>query len=205
MEGHPPSMAAFVTQIIPLFSALEKVLDGIKIRNQIERLKGFADDVKVIIRRPEEIGLCYKIISRFEEISGLRMHRDPLREKCQALPFGSHREYKHWPVWVTVKNRIKIVGIWFTNERNKLEEVNTTLVEQNFYMTLNEASGMRGTLQQKVHYVNTYLFSKLWYVAQVFKMDNKKMTNLLKATLNFIYSGENERPVRSLNFREKER
>ena len=205
MEGHPPSMAAFVTQIIPLFSALEKVLDGIKIRNQTERLKGFADNVKVIIRRPEEIGLCYKIISRFEEISGLRMHRDPLREKCQALPFGSHREYKHWPVWVTVKNRIKIVGIWFTNERNKLEEVNTTLVEQNFYMTLNEASGMRGTLQQKVHYVNTYLFSKLWYVAQVFKMDNKKMTNLLKAALNFIYSGENERPVRSLNFREKER
>ena len=87
---------------------------------------------------------------------------------------------------MTVKNRIKIVGIWFTNERNKLEEVNTTLVEQNFYMTLNEASGMRGTLQQKVHYVNTYLFSKLWYVAQVFKMDNKKMTNLLKAALNVI-------------------
>ena len=111
MEGHPLSMAAFVTQIIPLFYALENALEGITLRNKIHKLKGFADDVKVALRRPEEIEKCYRIISRFEKVSGLKMHRDPLREKCQALPFGSHREYKDWPEWVTVKNKIKIVGI----------------------------------------------------------------------------------------------
>ena len=86
MEGHPPSMAAFVTQILPLFYALENILEGIKLGNKTHKLKGFADDVKVVLRRPEEINICYNIISKFEKVSGLRMHRDPSREKCQALP-----------------------------------------------------------------------------------------------------------------------
>ena len=121
------------------------------------------------------------------------------------MPFGLHRDLKSWPDWVTVKDKVKIVVIWFTNQPNKLEELNTALVEQNFHMALHEAMGMRATLHQKVYYVNTYLFSKLWYTAQVFKMNEKSIAHLLKSALNFIYAGENERPVRVLNFRDKVR
>ena len=38
------------------------------------------------------------------------MHRDPKQDKCNVLPFGDHREHQDWPEWVTVKNRIKVVG-----------------------------------------------------------------------------------------------
>ena len=58
-------------------------------------------------------------------------------------------------------------------------------------MTLNDCFGLKGTLKQKVYCVNTYMFSKLWYTAQVVKMDKKKVDSMIKASMNFIYAGEN--------------
>ena len=60
------------------------------------------------------------------------------------------------------------------------------------------------TIFQKVYYVNTYLFSKIWYLAQCFKLDEKILDKILVKALQFIYAGENERPVRCINFRHKE-
>ena len=111
MEGSPPSMAAFVLCLAPLMLALEDVLGGIKTGDgELHKIKAFADDMKLFVGNLEEIPRAYGIISNFECVSGLLMHRDPRREKCQALPFGEHREVDSWPDWVTVKNSIKIVG-----------------------------------------------------------------------------------------------
>jgi hypothetical protein len=61
---------------------------------------------------------------------------------------------------------------------------------------------MRGTVQQKVYFVNTYLFAKLWYISQIFMLDKRifygsgKEKGILSKALNFIWAGENERPVR---------
>ena len=95
MEGHPPSMAAFVISIIPMMTTLEEILSGIATSDgKCHKIKMFTDDLKVFLKDPCEIDLIYDVITKFERISGLVMHRDPKREKCQALPFGSHREYQ---------------------------------------------------------------------------------------------------------------
>ena len=58
------------------------------------------------------------------------MHRDPARQKCQALPFGEHINFTGWPSWVTVKNYMKEVGAIFSNNEN-IEKLNTGLVSKN--------------------------------------------------------------------------
>ena len=58
-------------------------------------------------------------------------------------------------------------------------------------------------LIKKVYFVNTYLFSKLWYISQCFKLDGKIIDKMLGKALEFIYAGENEKPIRPLNFRNK--
>ena len=68
-------------------------------------------------------------------------------------------------------------------------------------MILRNMTVMKGTIMQKVYCVNTYMLTKVWYTAQVIKMNPKKMEEIMKACMNFIYAGENERPVRALNFR----
>ena len=85
------------------------------------------------------------------------MHRDPARGKCQVLPFGSHREFQEWPELVTVKSSVKIVGVMFSNIES-LEKLNSDLVFKYFNDNLNISFGIRGTIFQKVYFVNTYLF-----------------------------------------------
>ena len=66
MEGHPPSMAAFVLQMIPLTNALEEVLTGILVKGVQDKVKGFADDVKVFWKDVKELDMCYEVIKGFE-------------------------------------------------------------------------------------------------------------------------------------------
>ena len=195
LEGHPPSMVAFVISLIPMMMSLEEVMSGIVTSDKkCHRIKLFADDLKVFIKDLDEIDSIYDVISKFESISGISMHRDPLREKCQAIPFGEHREHLDWPKWVTVKNKIKVVGAVFSNDES-FDKLNSDLD------ALHKSYGVMGTIFQKAYYVNTYLFSKIWYLAQCFKLDEKMLDKILAKALDFIYAGENERPVRSLNFR----
>ena len=98
MEGHPPSMAAFVCSLIPLMITIEEELAGIRTPDlKIHKIKLFADDMKLFISKFEDIIKAESIIKRFEKVSWLIMHRDPSRGKCQALPFGSHRGFRDWP------------------------------------------------------------------------------------------------------------
>ena len=204
MEGHPPSMVGFVISLIPMMLVLEEVMSGIVTRDgKCHKIKMFADDLKGFIGDIQEIDRIYDIICKFETISGIVMHRDPKREKCILLPFGDHREHQDWPEWVTVKNKMKVVGAIFSNNEH-IDKLNSELVEQNFYCALQKSYGVIGTIFQKAYYVNTYLFSKIWYSAQCFKLDNKMLDKILAKALDFIYAGENERPVRALNFRSKE-
>ena len=201
LEGHCPSMAAFVVSLIPLMHALEERLDGIETAGiGRQKIKMFADDLKVFLRNTNEIETVYEVICRFEKVSGLKMHRDPTRGKCQALPFGVHRQFVRWPYWVSVRDKIKVVGGLFSN-KEAFEKINSDYVAKCFYDTLHRTYGIRGTIFQKAYYVNTYLFSKLWFTAQFCKLDEKMLKKLLSKALAFIYGGENERPVNSMNFR----
>ena len=204
LEGHPPSMLAFVISLIPMMLSLEEVMSGIVTRDgKRHKIKLFADDLKGFIGDIQEIDRIYDVICKFENISGLIMHRDPKREKCVAIPFGDHKEYQNWPEWVTVKNKIKVVGAVFSNDEH-IDKFNSDLVEKSFFNALQKSYGVVGTIFQKVYFVNTYLFSKIWYLAQCFKLDNKMLDKILSKALDFIYAGENERPVRALNFRPKD-
>ena len=78
LEGHPPSMAAFCISMIPLMVSVEEVMSGIVTPDgRNHKIKLFADDIKCFIKDLEEIDPIYKVISNFESISGLMMHRDP--------------------------------------------------------------------------------------------------------------------------------
>ena len=110
MEGHPSSMAAFVVSLIPFMLRIDKNLLGIKIKQKVHKSKLFADDMKIFLKDLNEINLIENIISQFEQFSGVRLHRDPSRGKCQALPFGKHEEFQEWDKWrwISVREKIKV-------------------------------------------------------------------------------------------------
>ena len=69
------------------------------------------------------------------------MHRDPARVKCQAVPFGSHRDFLLWPDWVSVKSSIKIVGGFLSNSES-LEKINSDHVQK--FLCISQSLGYKG-------------------------------------------------------------
>ena len=125
----------------------------------MHKIKLFADDLKVFIINLPEIDLIEEVIDKFETVSGIKHHREPSRDKCQALSFGEHRYFTGWGKWpwITVKNTIKVVGAYFSNEKD-IDKLNTELACQNFHLELSKSYGIQGTVFQKTYLVNTYLF-----------------------------------------------
>ena len=105
------------------------------------------DYLKLALRDPGEISCVDETIQRFEGVSGLILHRDVSRKKCNVLTFGSHRKFDRWPPWVNKVFKTKIIG------RSALAIIHGSL-------------GLRVTLLQKAYFLNTFVFSKLTYMAQ---------------------------------------
>ena len=140
MEGHPASMGGFVVAMVPLMLKLETSIEGLTVKGKLHKIKMFADDLKGFLKNLGEIDMIEKIIRDFEAVSGVILHRDPSLEKCQALPFGEHREFENWKKWpwITPKKTMKVVGAIFSNGEN-IDKLNTELVTKNFYMELNNS------------------------------------------------------------------
>ena len=204
LEGCPPSMAAWVVSSMALIIAIEKKVKGIQLKDgRVFKSRNFADDQKIFLREVNEIESVEAVVTDFEKVSGVRLHRDKTLKKCNVLPFGSHLTHDCWPYWVNVCTEMKVIGGTFVNN-GSLESINSKQVKIKFYGKLNENWGMHGTLGQRVYFVNTFCLTKLNYLAQVFKIDKKVLKEVQMRCLQFIYSGFNERPVQILNYRRRE-
>ena len=202
-EGFPPSMCCWVIAQMALIIGLEQKLTGIELKDgRIIKDLNFADDQKLFLREPEEIHKVEEIVTKFEQVSGVKLHRNKLLKKCNILCFGQHRGYQKWPDFVNVVDSLKVIGATFINDGH-LEMINSEHVKVRVIAKINENWGIRGTLCQKAFFCNTFCLSKLNYLGQVFKLDKKCLDAIKAKALAFIYAGYNERPVQVVNFREK--
>ena len=75
------------------------------------KTKLFADDLRLQLQDPREVLCVDETIKRFEKVSGLILHRDVSRKKCNVLTLGSHRNFSQWPSWVFSNNEdIKLLN-----------------------------------------------------------------------------------------------
>ena len=203
MEGFPPSMACWVLSSMALITALERNLLGIKLPDgRLLKNCNLADDQKIFLREPQEVHMVDKLVAEFEGVSGVKLHRSKLLNKCNILSFGSHQDYRDWPDWVNKVDKLKVIGGTFINS-GSLEKANSENVKNKIIGKLNENWGMKGTLFQKVFFCNTFCFSKLNYLGQVFLLEKKDLDLIKSKALAFLYAGYNERPIQVVNFRKR--
>ena len=170
MEGHPPSMQCFVVAITPFMIAMQNHLKGIQIDSQRKvKMLSFADDCKIVLREPGEVVGVYRILENFEKCSGIRIHKDRSRGKCNILTFGNHNEVIDWPFWVNKVEKMKVIGAFFSVNEN-IEKLNSDVVKTRIISKLFSEWGMKGTILSRVYYVNTFVLTKMNYIAQAFKI-----------------------------------
>jgi hypothetical protein len=99
----------------PLLYALEKKLTGIKIgkRGTKSSIIAYADDVTIIVSKPEDIRITHETLSTHEEATGAKINI----RKSRALALGS------WNTSIPIMGvpyceEMKILGVHVTNTIN---------------------------------------------------------------------------------------
>ena len=204
MEGHSASMQVYCLASGPLLKALDSKLGGIRTWDSINhKTKSFADDLKLGLQDPKEVFCVEETIQRFEKVSGLILHRDVSRKKCNVISWGSHRNFSQWPPWVNKCSKTRIIGAVFSNNED-IELLNSMELQRCTLSKIYGSLGLRGTLLQKVYFLNIFVFSKLTYLAQVFRVKEEVLKLVMRESLRFLYRGELERPVNAINYRPKD-
>ena len=187
-QGCPSSMNWFALGIDPLLVYLEKRLSGILIssiptcgpslRNGAlpapveERytVYGLADDVKPAVCKISEFSIVDTAARLFEQSSGCRLHRDPEKGKCQALPLGKWRntlkqEDTGLP-YLRLSSSIRMVGVELTASWQQSRATNCDrLLKSVRELVGGWKAGKFMPLVCRPFSVNVYLLSKIWFIS----------------------------------------
>jgi hypothetical protein len=181
---------------------LNNRLTGIKIgrRNVQTKVVAYADDVMVFLTAPQDVITLQEAKRQYEAASGTQINL----HKSTAIPLGT---------WDTNKTILNIpyrseATILGTEVRRTIEDTrkaswkktSTLLKKQETEEYLRDSS-----FPHRIQYVvQTYLFARIWYNAQIFEPTEKCIRQLLSTTARFVWQGDIFRIPLSTFYRAKD-
>lgn len=152
-QGDPLSMHLFVLYLHPLLRQLEQACEG-------NLIVAYADDISAIVTSTDQLNAMRNLFRRFETIAGARLNE----AKTTAINVGQINDPLTVP-WLRTENTIRILGIVFVNSIAEMVTINWDTIVANFSRLVWLHSQRSLTLLQKVTLLNTFLSSKMWYLA----------------------------------------
>lgn len=155
-QGDPLSMCLFVIYLHPLLQRLERVCDG-------DLIVAYADDISVIATSTEKIERLRVLFLRFERAGGAKLNM----VKTTSIDVGFIDQGTLVVPWLRTENKVKILGIVYANSIRLMVKLNWDAVVNNFCRLTWLHSLRFLSLNQKVMLMNTYITSKIWYLASI--------------------------------------
>ena len=159
-QGCPLSMLLFTIVIETLIRKLNATISGLSMFNERLVCRAYADDVFVLITNPAEIYPTLNVLSNFQNVSGTSVNWT----KSKYLALGSWST----PIPQLLSSPfIKVLGIVFYNRIALCIQVNWSNVVHKVHIESIKSISKRLNLFQRIWYSNTYLLSKIWFLARV--------------------------------------
>ena len=177
-QGDPLSMLLFVIFLHPL---LEKLLS---ICNHPQELVvAYADDISIILVEETKLAAIKRAFEDFGLCSGARLNL----VKTTAVNIGPQRANPTDVGWTTVCDSVKILGVIYFNSLKQTIEVNwkETIRKTAYLMWLFKPRDLN--IHQKVILLNSFVTSKLWYMASVLSMPNAYVAKITSQIGQFIW------------------
>ena len=183
-QGCPLSLYFFVIALAPLVYLVQNSIAGLPVVEPPLRISAYADDVIVFLSSYDDYITMMKCITEFEISSGA--HLNPRKTQLFVV--------EGIPAFDMITNilrteRIKILGIYFLRTF-------TDTIRYNFDLVINKIRHMNLLqnsrslcLVSRVKFVNTYVLSKLWYVANVLPLSLLKGKQIQSLCLWFVWKG----------------
>lgn len=177
-QGDPLSMFLFVIYLQPLLDKLTQTFPH-------ATLNAYADDLSMFIDNEQQLSAVMLIIADFEKVSGAILNK----HKTVALMIGLVNLTVEG-VWLQIENKVKILGITFTENFNDTVDENWSAVLRGFQIRLWMNNTRNLNLVQKVILLNTYVTSKLWYTASIIPLSNKYAGKFISRMGSFLWYGK---------------
>ena len=188
-QGCPLSGLLFILGIEILARAIQhdSTINGIKVGEKEIKVSLYADDTTAFIRDLDSITNLLTLLNKFKIVSGLEIN--PAKTEGMWLgcwknstetPFGFR-----WP-----RDPIKALGVFFSYDLNKLNELNFAEKIRTLEKTLNGWKRRNLTLYGKINIVKTLGLSKLIYNTSVLVIPGKYIKEIEALIFNFIWDGK---------------
>ena len=188
-QGCPLSGLLFVIGIELLARAIKNDdnIKGISVGERVIKVSLYADDTTVFVRDPDSIAHLLTLLQKFKNLSGLEINTTKTEgmwlgrwKNKSDTPFGFR-----WP-----RDPIKALGIFFSYDEDKTNELNFAEKIRNLEKTLNSWKKRNLTLYGKINIVKTFGLSKLIYNASVLAIPEHFIKETEKLIFDFIWGGK---------------
>ena len=188
-QGCPLSGLLFVIGIELLARAIKNDdnIKGINVGEKVIKVSLYADDTTVFVQDLDSVAHLLTLLQKFKNLSGLEINTTKTEgmwlgrwKNKSDMPFGFR-----WP-----RDPIKALGIFFSYDKNKTNELNFAEKIRNLEKTLNSWKKRNLTLYGKINIVKTFGLSKLIYNASVLVIPEHFIKETEKLIFDFIWDGK---------------
>ncbi len=187
-QGDPIAMLLFVIQIEPLLAALLAALPPVQVGDAMESVFAYVDDVDIVAQSEEALGIINDICSRFEKMSGAILNRN---RKSAILGLGSWAGRQNWPLpWLNSPPTLRVFGVEFAATARATSSASWNAAIARFRAAIVPwQSRALTTLRQRRDVLETFLFSRLYYLAQAVPLPASAARSITAAAGAFLWGG----------------
>ena len=162
-----------------------KQILGLRIEHEEVKISQFADDTTLFLKNVESGHEAFKLLHRFEKISGLRLNT----EKSEAMWLGPLKHCEEKPFGIKWPKSVKILGIHFSHNKPLQETLNFGSIIPSIKQIINIWKQRHLTLFGKITIIKSLLLSKLTYKANLLQMPVGLIKEVSKIVYEFLWNG----------------
>lgn len=176
-QGDPLSMVLFVLYLQPLLDKIASVYPGAIIC-------AYADDVSMFMEDERMLERVTNIINDFGYEAGALMNR----AKTVGLMLGNVNLTERTE-WLSIENHIKVLGIYYAENTRTARDLNWNSILSGIQHRIWMSSPRNLSLTQKVTLINTFVSSKIWYVASNIYLPKSFEARIITEIRKYLWIG----------------
>ena len=187
-QGDPLSPYLFILALETLLTAIRQNQDikGIVVEDKEIKCIAFADDSTNFLRDKESYDSLSSLLNTYGECSGLKLNKD--KKEAYWLR-SSYRNHEVLDI-NKVNEPIKILGIFFTYDQLKSEELNFDSTLRAIRKSLSCWQWRNLTLIGKIQLVKTFAMPKFMFRASLISFDKDIIKSINSVIFNFVWRGK---------------
>ena len=146
----------------------------------------YADDVTLFVKDVNSVNRLKLVFEEFEKVSGLKVNEG----KTNFIWMGKDMENPNVPIFGNFVNEIKILGVHFTFDIKKKDDLNYKEILSKIKRLLGWWKERDLSITGKVHLLKTYALSKLNYVSSLIVVPGWVISEVDKISFEFLWKGK---------------